>query len=67
MAVRWSVKQFFAPNFPIFWENSGEEEKEDGENRQMESVLFLKQTLKDAKLNTRWIENNRGKNRQAWL
>ena len=33
----------------------------------MESVLFLKQTLKDAKLNTRWIENNRGKNRQAWL
>ena len=53
MAVRWSVKQFFAPNFPIFWENSGEEEKEDGENRQMKSVLFLKQTLKDAKLNTR--------------
>ena len=41
LAVRWSVKYFYAENSPIFWK-SGEEE--DGENWQMQNVLLFKQT-----------------------
>ena len=44
LVVQWSVKYFFAPNFPIFRKSCKEEE--DGENRQMQSVLLFKQTQK---------------------
>ena len=43
LAVRWSVKNFFAPNSPIYQKNRREEE-EDGENRQIQSVSFFRQT-----------------------
>ena len=36
-AFRWSEKYFYAPNFS----NSRGEEEEDGENRQMQSVLLF--------------------------
>ena len=38
----WIVKYYFAPNSSIFRKSPREEE--DGENRQMQSVLLLKQT-----------------------
>ena len=38
LAVRRCVKSFFDPNFPIFQESCGE--KEDGENRQMQSAFL---------------------------
>ena len=36
-AFRWSEKYFYAPNFS----KSRGEEEEDGENRQMQSVLLF--------------------------
>ena len=41
LAVQWSLKYLFAPNFPIFWKSRGEE---DGKKREMQSALLFKQT-----------------------
>ena len=42
LAIWWYEKNIIAPNSPLFWKSCGEE---DGENRQMQSVLLFKQAL----------------------
>ena len=42
LAVRWSVKYFFAPNFPLIQKSGGD--AEDGENRQIQNVSLFTQT-----------------------
>ena len=42
LALRWSVKYFYAPNSPIFRKSCGE--VEHTENRQLQGILLFKQT-----------------------
>ena len=43
LAVRWSVQKLFSTNYPRFPKSCGEEE--NGENRQMQSILLFKNLI----------------------
>ena len=45
VAVRWSIKNFFAPNSPIFRKSLDEERKQMA--RQLQSVMLYKKTQQD--------------------
>ena len=45
VAVRWSIKNFFAPNSPIFHKSLDEGRKQMA--RQLQSVMLYKQTQQD--------------------